>query len=60
MYIHTSFFIIIFIGNCRSRLKGHTSPVDFLRLSPNGSICLSMSSHLKDRSVRLWDLNKGN
>ncbi|XP_073986625.1 NACHT domain- and WD repeat-containing protein 1 isoform X1 [Rhodnius prolixus] len=45
--------------NCRSRLKGHTSPVDFLRLSPNGSICLSMSSHLKDRSVRLWDLNKG-
>ncbi|KAK9511267.1 hypothetical protein O3M35_005854 [Rhynocoris fuscipes] len=45
--------------NCRSKLKGHTAPVDFLRLSPNGSICLSMSTHFRDRSVRLWDLNKG-
>ncbi|CAG9765713.1 unnamed protein product [Ceutorhynchus assimilis] len=47
-------------GNCRFSLSGHTAPVSSLRLDPTGSLCLSRDSECRDRSIRLWDLNKGN
>ncbi|KAF6197621.1 hypothetical protein GE061_008587 [Apolygus lucorum] len=46
-------------GNCRYSLSGHTAPVDFLRLSPNGKMCLSMNKEGRDRSIRIWDIAKG-
>uniref|UniRef100_A0A146LA42 NACHT and WD repeat domain-containing protein 1 n=1 Tax=Lygus hesperus TaxID=30085 RepID=A0A146LA42_LYGHE len=46
-------------GNCRYSLSGHTAPVDFLRLSPNGKMCLSMNREGRDRSIRIWDIAKG-
>ncbi|XP_063237108.1 NACHT domain- and WD repeat-containing protein 1 isoform X2 [Bacillus rossius redtenbacheri] len=46
-------------GNCRWSLSGHTAPVDFLRLDPQGGCVLSADSCCRDRSLRLWDLSKG-
>ncbi|EFA06477.1 hypothetical protein TcasGA2_TC009369 [Tribolium castaneum] len=47
-------------GNCRWSLCGHTAPVSSLKLDPTGGLCLSTDSECRDRSIRLWDLNKGN
>ncbi|KAF2893747.1 hypothetical protein ILUMI_12441 [Ignelater luminosus] len=47
-------------GNCRWSLCGHTAPVSSLRLDPTGGLCLSSDSQGRDRSIRVWDLNKGN
>ncbi|KAJ8923993.1 hypothetical protein NQ315_006769 [Exocentrus adspersus] len=46
-------------GNCRWSLSGHTAPVSLLRLDPTGALCLSTDSECRDRSIRIWDLNKG-
>ncbi|XP_021914136.1 NACHT and WD repeat domain-containing protein 2 isoform X2 [Zootermopsis nevadensis] len=46
-------------GNCRWYLCGHTAPVNFLRLDSLGGTFLSADSVCRDRSLRLWDLNKG-
>lgn len=46
-------------GNCRWSLCGHTAPVSSLRLDPTGALCLSSDSQGRDRSIRVWDLNKG-
>uniref|UniRef100_A0AAR5PUI3 NACHT domain-containing protein n=1 Tax=Dendroctonus ponderosae TaxID=77166 RepID=A0AAR5PUI3_DENPD len=46
-------------GNCRFSLSGHTAPVSSLKLDPTGTICLSTDAESRDRSIRLWDLNKG-
>uniref|UniRef100_A0A6P7FUD4 NACHT and WD repeat domain-containing protein 2 isoform X1 n=1 Tax=Diabrotica virgifera virgifera TaxID=50390 RepID=A0A6P7FUD4_DIAVI len=47
-------------GNCRWSLSGHTAPVSSLKLDPTGAFCLSRDSECRDRSIRIWDLNKGN
>ncbi|XP_060535991.1 NACHT and WD repeat domain-containing protein 2 [Cylas formicarius] len=47
-------------GNCRFSLSGHTAPVSCLKLDSSGGICLSSDSDCRDRSIRLWDINKGN
>jgi len=47
-------------GACKWSLLGHTAPVDFLRLDADGGCFLSADSKARDRSLRLWDLNKGN
>ncbi|XP_068084365.1 NACHT and WD repeat domain-containing protein 2 [Anabrus simplex] len=46
-------------GNCRWSLCGHTAPVNFLRLDPLGGSFMSADSNCRDRSLRLWNLNKG-
>ncbi|KAK9874009.1 hypothetical protein WA026_002362 [Henosepilachna vigintioctopunctata] len=46
-------------GNCRWSLSGHTAPVTMLKLDPTGFICLSADSENRDRSIRVWDINKG-
>ncbi|KAK7866181.1 hypothetical protein R5R35_001398 [Gryllus longicercus] len=46
-------------GNCRWSLCGHTAPVNFLRLDPQGGSFLSADSNCRDRSLRLWNLHKG-
>ncbi|XP_045482226.1 NACHT and WD repeat domain-containing protein 2 isoform X1 [Harmonia axyridis] len=46
-------------GNCRWSLSGHTAPVTMLKLDPTGFLCLSADTACRDRSIRLWDLNKG-
>ncbi|XP_030753342.1 NACHT and WD repeat domain-containing protein 2 [Sitophilus oryzae] len=46
-------------GNCRFSLSGHTAPVCSLKLDPTGALCLSVDSECRDRSIRLWDVNKG-
>lgn len=47
-------------GNCRWSLSGHTAPINLLRLDSTGNICLSTDSEGRDKSMRIWDLNKGN
>lgn len=47
-------------GNCRWCLYGHSAPVNYLRLDPSGFLCLSTDSQGRDRSIRVWDLNRGN
>lgn len=47
-------------GNCRFSLSGHTAPVSSLKLDSTGALCLSTDVEGRDRSLRLWDLNKGN
>ncbi|CAH0550201.1 unnamed protein product [Brassicogethes aeneus] len=47
-------------GNCRWSLFGHTAPVSTLKLDPTGGMCLSTDADCRDRSIRVWDLNKGN
>lgn len=51
--------IFYFLGNCRWSLCGHTAPVSSLRLDPTGVFCLSYDADGRDRSIRLWNLNKG-
>ncbi|CAG9853566.1 unnamed protein product [Phyllotreta striolata] len=46
-------------GNCRWSLSGHTAPVSSLKLDPTGVFCLSRDLECRDRSIRIWDLNKG-
>ncbi|KAF5270218.1 hypothetical protein FQA39_LY08432 [Lamprigera yunnana] len=46
-------------GNCRWSLCGHTAPVSSLRLDPTGAFCLSSDCFGRDKSIRIWDLNKG-
>ncbi|CAG9821320.1 unnamed protein product [Phaedon cochleariae] len=46
-------------GNCRWSLSGHTAPVSYLMLDPTGTLCLSRDSECRDRSIRIWDLEKG-
>ncbi|XP_066263113.1 NACHT and WD repeat domain-containing protein 2 [Euwallacea similis] len=46
-------------GNCRFSLSGHTAPVSSLKLDSTGALCLSSDTEGRDRSIRLWDLNKG-
>ncbi|XP_056647037.1 NACHT and WD repeat domain-containing protein 2 isoform X1 [Diorhabda sublineata] len=46
-------------GNCRWSLSGHTAPVSSLKLDPTGGYCLSRDLECRDRSIRIWDLNKG-
>lgn len=46
-------------GNCRWSLCGHTAPVSTLKLDPTGSLCLSTDAECRDRSIGVWDLNKG-
>lgn len=58
---HADLSIIVWdlvTGNCRWRLKGHSSAPDYLRLSPSGSILLSRST-LSDTALRLWNLSDG-
>lgn len=40
-------------------MSGHTAPVSSLKLDPSGGICLSTDKSCRDRSIRLWDINKG-
>ncbi|XP_017775485.1 PREDICTED: NACHT and WD repeat domain-containing protein 2 isoform X1 [Nicrophorus vespilloides] len=47
-------------GNCRWTLEGHTAPVNYLRLEPRGVLFLSTDIQGRDKSIRVWDLNKGN
>ncbi|KAF5283296.1 hypothetical protein FQR65_LT13975 [Abscondita terminalis] len=47
-------------GNCRWSLCGHTAPVSFLRLDPTGAFCISGDALGRDKSIRVWDLTKGN
>lgn len=46
-------------GDLRCTLKGHTAPVDTLRVSHQGKKVLSYDSTLKDSTVRVWDLESG-
>ncbi|KAK5648750.1 hypothetical protein RI129_003642 [Pyrocoelia pectoralis] len=46
-------------GNCRWSLCGHTAPVSSLRLDPTGAFCLSSDQLARDKSIRVWDLHKG-
>ena len=50
---------MILILTCRHTLRGHTHAVDKLYLSDDGHRCLSHDSTQMDRSVRMWDLQKG-
>ncbi|XP_065167837.1 NACHT and WD repeat domain-containing protein 2 [Atheta coriaria] len=47
-------------GNCRWSLQGHTAPVNTLKLDPIGSLCLSTDINGRDKSIRVWDVEKGN
>lgn len=46
-------------GNCRWSLQGHTAPVNTLKLDPIGSLCLSTDINGRDKSIRVWDVEKG-
>ncbi|XP_023214802.1 autophagy-related protein 16-like, partial [Centruroides sculpturatus] len=46
-------------GARRFTLRGHTAPVDQIRMSETGSRCLTYDSLGRDRSLRLWDVTKG-
>ncbi|KAB0804135.1 hypothetical protein PPYR_01105 [Photinus pyralis] len=46
-------------GNCRWSLCGHTAPVSSLRLDPTGVFCLSSDRQGRDKSIRVWNLQKG-
>lgn len=61
LYVHCTeiFYNCFVLGNCRWSLYGHTAPVSLLRLDSTGGFCLSTDSKCRDRSIRLWDLNKG-
>ncbi|XP_022246220.1 NACHT domain- and WD repeat-containing protein 1-like [Limulus polyphemus] len=40
-------------------LRGHSSPVDHIQLSVSSGFCVTWDSKGYDRSLRLWDLKKG-
>ncbi|KAL0276683.1 UNVERIFIED_CONTAM: hypothetical protein PYX00_004199 [Menopon gallinae] len=46
-------------GNCRWSLRGHSAPVTLVRRDPCGGSFMSADICNRDRSFRLWDLNKG-
>lgn len=46
-------------GARRFTLRGHTAPVDQIRMSEAGTRCLTYDSLGRDRSLRLWDVTKG-
>ncbi|KAK6633137.1 hypothetical protein RUM43_012881 [Polyplax serrata] len=46
-------------GNCRWSFRGHSAPVTLVRRDPCGGCFLSADILNRDRSIRLWDLNKG-
>ena len=50
---------ILFAGNCRWKLLGHTSAADTLNLDGQGLFLLSRDSQDNDRSLRLWNLSTG-
>lgn len=50
---------LLFPGNCRWCLTGHIASVSLLKLDPTGCLCLSTDKDGRDRSIRMWDLNKG-
>lgn len=46
-------------GGKKYTLKGHTAPVDQIRINDKGSICVTYDSIGRDRSLRMWDLENG-
>ncbi|RZF39182.1 hypothetical protein LSTR_LSTR014668 [Laodelphax striatellus] len=46
-------------GNCRCKLMGHSGPVSCLRLDPSGGTFISYDTESRDRSMRVWNIAKG-
>ncbi|GFU21337.1 NACHT and WD repeat domain-containing protein 2 [Nephila pilipes] len=46
-------------GARRFTLRGHSAPVDQIRMEEQGKRCLTYDSRNYDRSVRVWDITKG-
>ncbi|CAL1279491.1 unnamed protein product [Larinioides sclopetarius] len=46
-------------GARRFTLRGHSAPVDQIRMEESGKRCLTYDSRNYDRSVRVWDITKG-
>ncbi|XP_022252283.1 NACHT and WD repeat domain-containing protein 2-like [Limulus polyphemus] len=46
-------------GGCRSILRGHSAPADTLKMDESGTRCLSFDSTGRDKSIRVWDVVKG-
>ncbi|XP_026807773.1 uncharacterized protein LOC113550245 [Rhopalosiphum maidis] len=46
-------------GNCRWTLSGHVAPVTSLRLDPTGGSFVSLDTHARDRTIKLWNVTTG-
>lgn len=46
-------------GNCRWTLDGHVAPVTSLRLDPMGGTFVSLDTHARDRTIKLWSVTTG-
>ncbi|XP_050443594.1 uncharacterized protein LOC126847425 [Adelges cooleyi] len=46
-------------GNCRWTLGGHMAPVTSLRLDPRGGSFISLDTHTRDRTIKLWNVTTG-
>ncbi|KAE9539369.1 hypothetical protein AGLY_004621 [Aphis glycines] len=46
-------------GNCRWTLSGHVAPVTSLRLDPTGGSFVSLDTHGRDRTIKLWNVTTG-
>ncbi|VVC42160.1 Six-bladed beta-propeller, TolB-like,WD40-repeat-containing domain,WD40 repeat, conserved site,WD40/YVTN [Cinara cedri] len=46
-------------GNCRWTLGGHVAPVTSLRLDPGGGSFVSLDTHTRDRTIKLWNVDTG-
>ncbi|XP_076370647.1 NACHT and WD repeat domain-containing protein 2-like isoform X1 [Tachypleus tridentatus] len=46
-------------GGRRFILRGHSAPVDNIKIDESGTRCLTFDLSGRDRSIRLWDLAKG-
>ncbi|KAL5233574.1 hypothetical protein ACI65C_000984 [Semiaphis heraclei] len=46
-------------GNCRWTLNGHFAPVTSLRLDPGGGSFVSLDTHARDRTIKLWNVTTG-
>ncbi|XP_060873528.1 NACHT domain- and WD repeat-containing protein 1 isoform X2 [Metopolophium dirhodum] len=46
-------------GNCRWTLSGHVAPVTSLRLDPAGGSFVSLDTHARDRTIKLWNVTTG-
>lgn len=46
-------------GNCRWTLDGHVAPVTSLRLDPAGGSFVSLDTHSRDRTIKLWNVTTG-
>ncbi|XP_025199078.1 uncharacterized protein LOC112597310 [Melanaphis sacchari] len=46
-------------GNCRWTLSGHVAPVTSLRLDPTGGTFVSLDTHARDRTIKLWNVTTG-